>query len=68
MGEPEKARKLFKAGLERCPDHVHLHQVFLLSTADWRWSFLSMIRKASTLLAGFDGQVFIYPWENAQHF
>lgn len=27
VGEPEKARKLFKAGLERCPDHVHLHQV-----------------------------------------
>lgn len=27
MGEPERARKLFAAGLERCPDHVHLHQV-----------------------------------------
>lgn len=27
MGEAGRARKLFEAGVERCRDHVQLHQV-----------------------------------------
>lgn len=52
VGEPEKARKLFKAGMERCPDHVHLHQVTQRSRSKHRHGSRFAVRGFNTLVEG----------------